>query len=243
MSLLLRIRDGPLALVVLHIIFLVHIYRVGSLSRLGNHFQQRDKMHTTRKTTIMVLIKLLTAGILISRAAAHCHVREIVADHVEYQGYQPSTPQQDSTPLVAWTVPDSVDDDYVTDHTGPDIICHYNATPGQTYAAVQAGNSIQMQWTSWPAGDVKTVLTYLASCGGECTTVDKSSLLFTKMDEAALLRDGPRLVQAASEPTGDNCTWTFTIPATITPGNYVLRHEIIVLDDMESAGTAQHYPQ
>jgi cellulase len=37
-------------------------------------------------------------------------------------------------------------------------------------------------------------------------------------------------------------SWEVTIPATLKPGNYVLRHETIALHESQKVGGAQLYP-
>jgi cellulase len=48
----------------------------------------------------------------------------------------------------------------------------------------------------------------------------------------------------ASQKLIDNGnSWTTTIPKSLAPGNYVVRHEIIALHGASSANGAQNYPQ
>lgn len=189
--------------------------------------------------------RILALGLLTSQAAAHGYVQGIIADGVVYQGYRPSFQYQTPPPQVpGWSDPANLDNGYINDYTSPDIICHLSATPGQTYATVQAGGSVELQWTPWPTGHLGPVITYLANCNGDCTNVDKGSLLFNKIDEKGLIQGGYSPGRwAADELIANNNSWTLTIPSTIAPGNYVLRHEIIALQEAQYAGGAQSYPQ
>ena len=85
---------------------------------------------------------------------------------------------------------------------------------------------------------------YLANCNGDCTTIDKTTLVFFKIDEAGLI-DGTTApgTWASDQMIANNNTWVTTIPSDITPGNYVLRHETIALHSAGSADGAQSYPQ
>lgn len=183
---------------------------------------------------------LLTAGLLITQAAAHGHVQGITTDGVP----QSSTQSQNSTySLAAWSAPSTINSVFVNNYTSPDIVCHVGVVPAQTYATVQAGGSIELEWSAWPRGHLGPVLTYLANCNGECTTVNKSTLLFNKIDEAGLIQGGSSPIWAVNELIANNYAWNLSIPANIAPGNYVLRHEIIALHDANLPGGAQNYPQ
>ena len=88
------------------------------------------------------------------------------------------------------------------------------------------------------------MIDYLANCNGDCTTVDKTKLLFNKIDEAGLINGSPPPGTWASDTKiANNNSWISTIPSTIAPGNYVLRHETITLHSAENVGGAQAYPQ
>jgi len=85
---------------------------------------------------------------------------------------------------------------------------------------------------------------YLANCNGDCTTVDKTTLEFFKIDGVGLIDDTTIPGSWASDTLiANNNSWTVTIPSDITPGNYVLRHEIIALHSAGSVDGAQNYPQ
>jgi len=196
-------------------------------------------------TNTLLFTQILALGLLTSQVTAHGYVQGIVADGVFYQGYRPNFQYQTPPPQVpGWSDPANIDNGFVKDYTSSDIICHLSATPGQTYATVQAGGSVELQWTPWPVGHLGPVITYLANCNGECTNVTKTELLFNKIDEKGLIQGGYSPGKwAADELVANNNSWTLTIPSTIAPGNYVLRHEIIALQEAQYAGGAQNYPQ
>jgi cellulase len=54
--------------------------------------------------------------------------------------------------VVGWTTVDG-DNGFVApdNYTNPNIICHKQATPGQTSATVKAGGTVELQWTAWPS--------------------------------------------------------------------------------------------
>ncbi|RDW67049.1 hypothetical protein BP5796_09798 [Coleophoma crateriformis] len=190
---------------------------------------------------------LLTALLSATRVAAHGHVENIVINGASYEGFDINVFPYESNPpaVVAWTTPNTANG-FISpsQYNSSDIICHESATNAQGYATVAAGDSISIQWTAWPSGHHGPVLDYLANCGSDCTTVDKTTLEFFKIDGVGLIDDTTVPGNwGTDELVADNSTWLVTIPSSIAPGNYVLRHELIALHGAESADGAQNYPQ
>jgi len=131
-----------------------------------------------------------------------------------------------------------------TSLNSPDIICQRGATNAQLSAPVAAGEKVSLQWTVWPESHKGPMLDYLASCEGDCSTVDKTTLKWFKIDGVGMTSTGGSPPQFADDVmTANNNTWTVTIPSSIKAGNYVLRHETIALHQAQSAGGSQPYPQ
>ncbi|KAL8748015.1 MAG: hypothetical protein Q9190_000165 [Brigantiaea leucoxantha] len=196
---------------------------------------------TTVKAAVVV-----AAFALFSSVKAHGVVTGIVAGN-NYPGYQPFFKYQNPPPTVAgWSIPDDGDTGFVSPdgYANPDIICHKGATPGGAYVTVEAGGSIELQWSKWPESHHGPVLDYLANCNGDCTSVEKTALKFNKIDESGLIDDTtPPGSWASDKLIAANNSWTTTIPKCVAPGNYVLRHEIIALHSSGDANGAQNYPQ
>ena len=196
-------------------------------------------MSFAKSTTLFGLLALL------SKVQAHGHVTGVVADGQWYSGYIPSFVFQNPPPIVAgWTTKDVLDNGFVNSYDSPDIICHKGATPGGAYIKVAAGSSVELQWTQWPESHHGPVMDFLAACGEDCTTVDKTKLLFNKIDEGGLI-DGsnPPGKWASDDLIANNNSWTVTIPSNIAPGKYVLRHDTIALHGAYDIGGSQAYPQ
>ncbi|KAH8594680.1 glycosyl hydrolase family 61-domain-containing protein [Bisporella sp. PMI_857] len=182
-----------------------------------------------------------------TRAAAHGLVLGIVADGVYYDGYNTNYKYMATQPEVAgWSIPEDESRGFIAPsaYTDPDIICHLDATNGQAYATVAAGGVVELQWTEWPESHHGPMIDYLASCNGDCTTVDKTTLEFFKIDEVGLI-DGSAApgTWGSDQMIANNNTWAVTIPSDIAPGKYVLRHETIALHSANNADGAQNYPQ
>lgn len=148
--------------------------------------------------------------------------------------------------MVAWSIPEDKDTGFVNpgNYSNPDIICHKGATPAQEYVTVAAGETVELQWTKWPESHHGPVMDYLANCNGDCTTVEKTQLQFNKIDEQGLESWTSQPGSWASDKLiAANNSWTVTVPESIAPGNYVLRHEIIALHSANNPDGAQNYPQ
>lgn len=74
--------------------------------------------------------------------------------------------------------------------SGPDIACHRDSSNAQLYATVAAGSDVVLKWNTWPDSHKGPIIDYLASCNGDCTTVDSSSLEFFKIAEAGQIELG-----------------------------------------------------
>jgi cellulase len=164
-----------------------------------------------------------------------------------YTGYSPSFQFQNPPPtVVGWSIPGDLSNGFIapSQYTNPDIICHVGATNAGASAVVTAGSKVQLQWTPWPESHKGPVMDYLAPCNGACQTVDKTSLKFFKIDEVGLINGAVAPgTWASDQMIANNNTWEVTIPASIAPGNYVLRHETIALHAAGQADGAQNYPQ
>lgn len=98
-------------------------------------------------------------------------------------------------------------------------------------------------WTKWPSSHIGPVLTYVANCGtgdSACSTVDKSTLEWVKIDEAGI--DLDTQTWASTDLIANNNSWSVTVPSTLASGSYVFRHEIIAMHGAESEDGAQNYP-
>lgn len=104
--------------------------------------------------------------------------------------------------------------------------------------------SFSSRWAIvWPDSHHGPILDYLAPCNGNCETVDKTTLEWFKIDQVGYINGSNPGIWASDVLIADASTWLVQIPASLKPGNYVLRHEIIALHSAGSANGAQNYPQ
>ncbi|KAL3486694.1 glycoside hydrolase [Aspergillus germanicus] len=198
------------------------------------------------KSTTSILVTLLSAA---TQTAAHGYVSNIVINGLSYRGWLPGQdPYNPNPPIgVGWETPNLSNGFVTPEEASTDkIICHINATNARGSATVAAGDKIYIQWEPrpWPESHHGPVIDYLANCGASCGTVDKNDLEFFKIS-------GPGLIDGSSPPgywaddqlIANGNGWLVQIPASIAPGNYVLRHEIIALHGAGGQNGAQLYPQ
>jgi len=76
----------------------------------------------------------------------------------------------------------------------------------------------------------------MASCGSSCSTFKTSSAKWFAIDKAGMNADGS---YATDDLIAAGASWTTTIPFNVTPGEYLLRIELLAL---HSIGAPQFYP-
>jgi hypothetical protein len=175
---------------------------------------------------------------------------EPIVDHViSYTGYLVNQYPYSSNPpkSVGWaTTATDLGFEDGTEYQSANIICHRNGVNAALSAEVTAGSDIDIQWTPtpWPESHHGPVITYLAACNGDCSTVDKTTLKFFKIEEKGLI-DGSTSpgTWATDQLIAAGNVWSVKIPSTIAAGNYVMRHELIGLHSAGSLNGAQNYPQ
>ncbi|KAK2668171.1 Auxiliary Activity family 9 [Fusarium oxysporum f. sp. vasinfectum] len=169
----------------------------------------------------------VVAVALAAQASAHGILGEIITDGVRNAAFQTDFiyRKQNGNPtpdLIAWST-ESLDRGYIEPNSMNtlDINCHVNAEPGALTAQVAAGGKVDFFWPEWPH-DVGPVLTYIAACGGDCASAERSALSWVKIDEAGY--DGQ---WAAEKLMNNNFTWTTTtVPAESLPSSNATLPEV-----------------
>ncbi|TFK51163.1 beta-1,4-endoglucanase [Heliocybe sulcata] len=177
--------------------------------------------------------------------SAHGYVDTLNVAGTTYSGYLPyndpyttPAPQRIERPIPG--------NGPVTDVTLLDIQCNGSggsgSSPAALVASVPAGGKIALHWTAWPSSHVGPVITYLGKVpSGDAVTSYKptgSDVIWFKID-AAGYENGKWA--ATDILSSQNSTWTVTIPSSLAPGQYIMRHEIIALHQAETYPGAQFY--
>ncbi|KAI0074170.1 glycoside hydrolase [Panus rudis PR-1116 ss-1] len=88
---------------------------------------------------------------------------------------------------------------------------------------------------------ISPVMVYMANCNGACTTANTASLTWFKIDEAGLISGNYNNgTWAQGELIANNNSWTSTIPASLVPGEYMIRHELLAI---HTPTQPQFYPE
>ncbi|KAF7542232.1 hypothetical protein G7Z17_g11759 [Cylindrodendrum hubeiense] len=181
---------------------------------------------------------LFTTAILASRVAAHGYLQTFTLDGVDYEGFSRWNPSP-SPGAIGWSFT-TEDEGPELDISSPDFVCRRGSEAAKNYGTIAAGGTANFYWASddkvinpngWAESHRGAVITYIAPCNGDCTTVDKTALKWTKIAEAGLISgpantEGVWATDKLRENGGVNSA---TIPSSIAPGKYVVRNELIAL--------------
>jgi lytic cellulose monooxygenase (C1-hydroxylating) len=189
---------------------------------------------------------LLSLAPLLPLITAHGHVSGIVVDGKWYTGWNAEMKYQNPLPATAGWQADNLDNGFITpsQFATADIICHKSAKNANAYITAKPGSKVVFQWNTWPVSHkgemiqkgkryerkliraLGPVFDYIANCNGDCLTVDKTKLSFTKYNEGAWISGNDPGTWVTDDLVKNNNSWTTTIPANLAPGNYVIRHEV-----------------
>ncbi|EPT02242.1 hypothetical protein FOMPIDRAFT_50104 [Fomitopsis schrenkii] len=182
---------------------------------------------------------LLLVSCLAVRAHAHGYVSNVTVDGAMYPGNAPGRNTVYSPIRTVAT------DGPVTNVSDIDLACGVGALVAPMDAPAYPGSTLNFTWVSgsggnWPH-EVGPVLTYMASCGNATTCVgfNASGAEWFKIAEDARQSGNAFWVQQLIME-GDN--YNVTIPAGLAPGAYLLRNELIGLQNAMAPGGAEFFP-
>lgn len=193
-----------------------------------------------------VFVAAVVALVLAPTVAAHGHVKTISVNGQTYPGGDPVwfySPANNLPAQAGWYALNQ-DNGFVepSKFGTSDIACHKSAKPGSTAVPVKAGDTLKLQWDTWPESHHGPVIDYLAKVNSH-SSATPGSLNFFKIQEAGLV-DGTVVPGKYASDTliANGNSWNVKIPSSLPAGNYVLRHEIIALHGAGSNNGAQNYP-
>lgn len=145
---------------------------------------------------------------------------------------------------AGWPEPDVKDAGFI--HTSTcktaDMICHRGARNAKKHISCEAGSEVELIWGGWPSTHIGAMITYVAYCGEDCSTVDKTKLRWTKIEQAGLITVNPPK-WALTQMIENGYKWTVTLPPWLKRGKWVMRHEAIAIPGAHGPDGAQHIPQ
>ncbi|KAK0200028.1 glycoside hydrolase family 61 protein [Desarmillaria ectypa] len=186
---------------------------------------------------------LVVALSLLTSVRAHGYVETFVYGGTNYTGYLPyNDPYSNPVPdRIERVIPGNGP---IQDVTSEDIRCNIGGTaPAALYATAEAGSSVDMHWTTWPASHAGPVITYLAQVpdGSNITSWEPgTNAVWFKVDEAGY--ENGKWAATDIMINEQNNVWHWTIPSGLKAGQYLVRHEIIALHAAGTYPGAQFYP-
>nr|UPO25280.1 lytic polysaccharide monooxygenases [Pleurotus ostreatus] len=179
------------------------------------------------KLALVFTTTVLSALTLVN---AHGYVQELKLGSTSYTGYLPySDPYYDPPiPRIVRKVPGNGP---VEDLSLIDVQCNgwsaggIATAPAPLVGTVAAGSQVKFNWTQWPDSHVGPIITYLARAPSDITQWSPgNSAVWFKVAESGKTADGK---WAATDGLyANNHIYTFTIPARLRPGQYIIRHEM-----------------
>ncbi|KAJ7143808.1 glycosyl hydrolase family 61-domain-containing protein [Mycena epipterygia] len=174
--------------------------------------------------------------LLASYVSAHGFVSRVSVNGQTFQG---NIPNED--PTVKSIIRQISDPSPVKGATNPAVNCGTNAQLAAKAANVQPGDTMAFFWVSadptilfWPH-NTGPMLAYLAKCDdSDCTTFNSSAAKWFKIQEEGRIpgnADGnwtQNIIFGAK-----NVAANVTLPSTLAPGPYLIRHEIIALQNAQ----------
>ncbi|KIY53143.1 glycoside hydrolase family 61 protein [Fistulina hepatica ATCC 64428] len=184
----------------------------------------------------IALFLLYFVSFYLQPVASHGYVANITIDGKVYIGNVPGAETTASVIRQVNTI------DPVQPANNSNMGCGPGASPASLVASASPGSEFLIHWAGgddqdWPH-EVGPLMAYLASCGDEsCTTFNTSGASWFKIHQVARV-DGVWVQLDIHDGQPAN----LSLPSNLAPGNYILRHEIIALQNAVYIGGAEFYP-
>ncbi|KAF2835255.1 lytic polysaccharide monooxygenase [Patellaria atrata CBS 101060] len=175
---------------------------------------------------------------IVSLVSAHGGVGTYTMNGQSYKGWQPYNSASGQSSIQRQY--GSFDPIYNSGLSSVNIRCNNNGAKGTGLTGtITAGTDMTATWTQWthrPAA----VMIYMAKCPGACNSWDGSGNVWFKVDHAGLKSGTLNKGIWAGDQIVDTLKWTFKVPASLAPGEYLVRHELLAL---HQGGNPQFYPE
>ncbi|KAJ7186547.1 glycosyl hydrolase family 61-domain-containing protein [Mycena filopes] len=193
---------------------------------------------------LSVLHRTLFLLAIVACTHAHGYVKKLKIGGKSYPGYEPTIPVIKTASVIR--AKSSTSPVLASNLSSPDLACGPDARHASLTATAAAGDTIQLFLASTEAPafawfhNVGPLLTYLTDCGESCTDLDATQAKWFKIDQQA--KDpGGEWMQALLY-NNNKAFASVVLPSNLKPGNYILRHEIIALQNGKTLGEAELYP-
>ncbi|KAB5590485.1 Endoglucanase-7 [Ceratobasidium theobromae] len=193
-----------------------------------------------------MLAKLSLLFAAATTVLGHGYVQEVTTSAGKYTGYLPyQDPYMSPQPQrVIRKIPGNGP---VEDLSLIDVQCNgwtvggvIGSAPAPAVATAAAGTSISFNWTTWPDSHVGPLITYMARAPSDITQWSPgTSAVWFKVAEQGLVNGK---WAATDILKANNWIYSFTIPASLKAGQYIVRHEILALHAAWAYPGVQVYP-
>nr|CCA94933.1 putative glycoside hydrolase family 61 [uncultured eukaryote] len=181
----------------------------------------------------------------VASTAAHGYVQQITAGGTVWSGYLPYTDPY-YNPVPQRIVRPFPGNGPVTNLSFIDVQCNgdtvngiIGTTPAALYATAAAGSVVTLNWTTWPDSHLGPIITYLAKAPSDITKwLPGTAAVWFKVAQSGYSNG----TWASTALINNKSIYQFTIPKTLAPGQYIIRHEIIALHAAYTYPGAQVYP-
>ncbi|CAO2652841.1 Nn.00g022520.m01.CDS01 [Neocucurbitaria sp. VM-36] len=179
------------------------------------------------------------AASLLATATAHGGVDTYTVGTTVYQGWSPYNSASGQKTLQRQY--SSYDPLLIKDLSTVNIRCNNAGALGSGVSGtVAAGDKLKAHWKQWthrPAA----VMVYMAKCpSAGCNGWDGAGKVWFKIYHQGLVSGTENAGIWAGDAIVDTLEATVTIPATLAPGEYLIRHELLAL---HQANNPQFYPE
>ncbi|KAL2163050.1 hypothetical protein VTH06DRAFT_6886 [Thermothelomyces fergusii] len=185
----------------------------------------------------------LILGTLISLVSGHGYLKSITVNGKEYLAWQVG--QDDYiNPTPVRYARRLANNGPVPDFTTKDITCGAGGNePAEGIIELKAGDTVTLNWDQWGSSHSGPVMNYLAHCtNDDCKSFKgDSGNVWVKIEQLAY-NPSANPPWASDLLREQGAKWKVTIPPTLAPGEYLLRHEILGLHVAGTVMGAQFYP-
>lgn len=176
---------------------------------------------------------------IIPAVVAHGSLYEVTIAGQLHMGNVPENPPIGNASIIRQI--DAVSPVLGTDN--PFLTCGQGAPLAADVASAMPGDAVTLWWRggdlqNWPH-NTGPIMTYMASCGDTpCNQYNGSDAQWFKISQLGQQSDGTWYQSIIMNGGVANAT----IPSNIAPGNYLMRHELIALQNAATEGLAEFYP-
>jgi hypothetical protein len=190
-----------------------------------------------------IIVALVPILALLPPVAAHGYVTKVVIDGTTYTGPLPADAAGAANNAPS-PIRQIADIGPVKGATNPDINCGLSAQLASQVVSANPGSSMEFYWGNpsggnWPH-QVGPLMTYMASCDtSTCDKFNGSTAKWFKIDQIGKKSDGNTWYQ---QDVANGGPVSLTLPTQVKAGDYLVRHEIISLQNAVASGGAEFYP-